>query len=133
MFIVMAGEHCRQERGELDWTFDNVVSESHTEVLERAVIVAIVNRFLMGKGPVVFTLAIRQADADRKFVGNAVVEFLDDADSTNVSIVVTRPVAVVMVLVEQILITEGYFSFAVGRHPRLGESGRVKEQYDDGE
>jgi hypothetical protein len=35
MFIVMAGKHYGQERGEVDWTLDNVVPESHTEILER--------------------------------------------------------------------------------------------------
>jgi hypothetical protein len=129
MFIVMAGKHYGQERGELDGTLDNVVPESHTEILERAVVVAIVNRKLMGKVPVVFANPIRQAHVDRKPIGNAIVELRDFAEGTNVPKVVTRSVAIIMVLVEQVLIAERHFSLALGRHPRLTKAINMGEQY----
>ena len=91
------------------------------EILERAVIVAIVNRKLMGIGPVVFAKPIRQAHVDRKFVGNAIVEFRDWAEGANVPIVVTRSVAIKMVPVEQVLIAKRHFALTLGRYPGLGE------------
>jgi hypothetical protein len=100
MFIVMAGKHDSQERGELDWTLDHVVPKPHTEILERAVIVTIVNRKLVGKRPVVLAIPIGQAHIDRKFVGNAIVELLDCAEGTNMPIIVARTVAIKVVLGE---------------------------------
>jgi hypothetical protein len=77
MFIVMAGKYCGQERGELKWTLDDVIPESHTEILECPVIVTTVNGKLMGIGPVVFAKSIREAYAHCKFVRNSIIELLN--------------------------------------------------------
>jgi hypothetical protein len=128
VFIVMAGKHHGQEWGELEWTLDNVVAKSHTEILESAVIVAIVNRKLMGKGPVVFAKPIGHAHVDGKLVANAIVEFLDCAEGTNVPIVMTRPVSVIVVSVEQVLIADRGLALPFRGNPGLAEAGGVGEQ-----
>src|SRR5437660_3627797 len=129
MFIVVAGKHDRQERCELDGTLDHVVPESHTKILERTVIVAVVNRKLMGIGPVIFAEPIGQAHVDGKFVGNAIVDFLDYAESTNVPIIVACTVAIVMVLVEQVLIAQSGLTLALGRHPGLARCANSRKDY----